>query len=260
MQAPRTVAAIGFLTTALVVVLVGVILIAPKDRSQYFWYRVLWTDFLAALIWAYVGCFLSVAGPNRLSRRFAGVVPAHGFVIVTYAVLSFALMLGFAWLDPSEPPSRPHMALQVVLAAILVILSSLLVLPALSASNRQDTTPSETAYPPFHLASQIRSEEDRFATPFATPTGGAVTGDLERSVHQALKTLRERILYSLEGISGVEGDSHYMEFAERVMRLCRAFSTVTVPLRTPSEIQDQMKEIQSLIRMTGTLGQSLKRR
>ena len=243
MRTTRSVAVIGFVTTSLAIVLVPLILIPSTQRSQYFWYRIAWAGVLALMIWGHA--FVKV---GQVSPRFAGVLPAYGILVIAYTAVSLSLMVGFAWLDPSASSNRIHIALQVGLGALLVIVSALLVLPA-SFASAGAPVPTTADQRPFHLVSQIRSQEERFAS-----------GKTAVRLSDALKMLRERILYTLDGMSGVEHSPDYGELAVRVSRLCQSLSNITPTILSEAEIAARLEEIQQLIRMVATVSSSLTRR
>jgi len=256
MSTPRIVTIIGFLATIVAIVLVPLILIPVPDRSQYFWCRIAWAVFLAVLVWAFAG--------NQFSRTaipsFGGVLPAYGVVVFFYAGFSFALMVAFAWFDHSQSGNRVHIAVQVIGTTVLVIVSALLVLPAYfsrhSGSSVHNDWPTAVGMSPFQLAAQIRSQEDRLAT----PQRGLLFADAERHTCQSLKTLRENLLYSLDGIEGIERTPAYAELSDRVSRLCQDLSAVTFAPPAPGAIEDSITETQDLVRTVAAICKSLTRR
>ena len=261
MRPPRTVAIVGFITTSLAIIVVPLVLVHAADRSPYFWWRIAWADFLALLAWSSLGGLLYASTAIRSMPRIAGVVPAYDLVVMTYAALSFALLVCFAWLDPTDGPNRIHMAIQVVLLASVVIAAALLYLPAHYATVRTSHDASgdqgtRSVRRPFELAAQLRSEEERFATP---GNSGAIF-DADRSLHQALKSLREKITYSLDGVAGVEDDPEYDKLAVRVVGACSSLSAIQAGGCSGAEAAAVVREVQSLSRMVTNISNGLKGR
>ena len=251
MHPTRTVAIIGFLATSAAIVAVPLLLVPEHDRSAYFWWRIAWTEFLALLAWSLIGGRSMVSAESRPLPTFAGVAPAYGLVILSWGALSFGLVVCFAWLDPSVGPNSLHMALQVILLAATAIICALLYLPAHFAAKgtMRDTHRGPgrpTARMPFELASRLRSEEERFA------------GD--RRMYQAIKVLREKVVYSLDGVAGVEGDPEYSELAARVMSVCNALQVVQPGDGSANGIDATLREVQTLSRMAASISDALKRR
>jgi hypothetical protein len=261
MQPTRTVATVGFTTTSLAIIVVPLVLVHAADRSEYFWWRIAWADFLAILAWSSLGGLVYASKAVRSMPRIAGVAPAYDLVILPYAVLSSALLVGFAWLDPTDGPNRIHMAVQVVLLASVIIVAALLYLAAHFAAIRspQDARMdhgTRSVRHPFDLAAQLRSEEDRFATPGSS---GAIS-EVDRNLHQALKSLREKITYSLEGVAGVEDDPEYGKLADRVASVCCSLSTIQTGGRSSAEADAMVREVQLLGRMVANISNGLKGR
>ena len=262
MRPTRTVALIGFLVTSLTILIVPLVLVHAADRSAYFWWRIAWTNFLALLTWSYLGGMLSVSAAIKSMPRIAGVAPAYDLVVLPYAGLSFALMVCFAWLDPTDGANRIHMAIQVVLLAATIIASALLYLPAYFAAAGTSHDPNRDqqvrrSVPlPFELGSQLRCEEERFATPGISGT----LSDADRHLCQTLKGLREKLMYSLDGVAGVEDSPEYREMATRVVTVCSSLSRVRAGSGSGTELDAAGREVQALNRMAANISSSLKRR
>ena len=181
----------------------------------------------------------------------AGVAPAYALVILSWGALSFALVVCFAWLDPSTGPNRVHLALQAVFLAATAIVCALLYLPAHFAAKgaMRDTRRGPgrpTARLPFELASRLRSEEERFVA--------------DRRMYQAIKTLREKVVYSLDGVAGVEHDPEYGRLAARVISACDALQAVQPGDGSANGTDAALREVQALGRMAASISDSLKRR
>ncbi len=262
MRPTRTVALIGFVVTFLTILIVPLVLVHAADRSAYFWWRITWTDFLALLTWSYLGGILSAPTALKSMPRVAGVAPAYDLIVLPYSGLSFGLVVCFAWLDPTDGPNRLHMALQVALLATTIIVSALLYLPAhfsaagTSHDPNRDQQARRSVPPPSELGSQLRCEEERFATP---GTSGGLS-DADRHLYQTLKGLREKLMYSLDGVHGVEDSPEYRELATRVVTVCSSLSLVRASSGSGPELDAADREVQALTRMAANINNSLKRR
>ena len=114
----KAIAVAGWAISALAILGVSTLLVTPEHRSPYFWHRILWAQFLAALVWAFVGSFVSNALLGRKAPRAeGGILPAFGFVVTAYAALSATLMLSHAFLPGNDFLNRFHLAGQIVSTA-----------------------------------------------------------------------------------------------------------------------------------------------
>ena len=92
---------LGFAATSTAIIALALMWIDPADRSEYFWRRVIWTEFLAGLVWAYVGGFFSLlVRKNRDVKGLGAILPGLGVTIFFYAVSSFLLMMVVAAFSP----------------------------------------------------------------------------------------------------------------------------------------------------------------
>lgn len=261
MRTNRNVAIIGFITTVIAVFIVSLLIVPPTDRSPHFWARIAWTDFLALLVWSHLSGLILWTAESKNLPRLAGVFRAYGFVAIAYAAVSFVLLIGFAWLDKTNSPNRIHMAIQVVLLALTVILSALMYLPAYfagkgTAQESRGTVPSSSSRRPFELVSQLRSEEVKFA-----PPGNSVaTTEGDRRMHQAIKALREKITYSLDGISRVKFDPEYGALVTRIESVCYSLSVIRGGSSTVGEPDATVRELQTLTDMVEGISNGVKRR
>jgi hypothetical protein len=109
---------VGFVATVLAILAVPVVLVPPESRSAYFWLRIVWAEFLATIVWAYLGGFAGAGlSADKGERGQGGMLRAIGVTAVTFAVISGALLIGDACLPDSSPLNRVHLAIQIVLAA-----------------------------------------------------------------------------------------------------------------------------------------------
>jgi hypothetical protein len=205
---------IGYLITAAVIIAVPLILIQPDARSEWFWHRIGWTEFLAVLLWGYFGGFVRYAlGGRARSSASGGVLPATGILITIYAIASFVLLSVTA-----DPSTRWHLATQVLLlAATAIILVFVEYARSGATSGREDLDTPQVSIP--DLCSRLQQHEQRFSS--------AKLGSRTRALHDSIKGLREAVLYSLRGVGQVRHSTEYRDFVETTERLCGAVTAAT---------------------------------
>jgi hypothetical protein len=207
---------IGFLATGITIVLLPLILTDPESRSVFFWRRIAWTEFLAALVWAYIGGFFSLIVPkNRSLSRLGGVLPALGIVIFFYTFSSFLFMMIAAYLPQV---SVINMASQVYRAAGLVVIIVFLFFSWITGTAGSEPIP-KGILAPNELIISIQNEENKLLMrqgvfiPLEVKDG---FGDLR----VALKSLREKIQYSIPHAGRIGTNADYIAFSKSVAQLC----------------------------------------
>ncbi len=205
---PGSIAALGgFLATSVAVIALPLILIAVENRSPYFWHRIAWAEFLAIIVWASMGGYLSA-----ITRRgVGGALPATGIILYSFVALSFLFMIAHAWIpanDSSDMLDRVHVAVQVLglVVTILIVLGMYFVTASAGAAIAQ---PSGFVSPPrlASLLSNAREMLDR---------NNAAT----KPLMTALTALEEKISYSLQETGSITQSSEYEAFARDVAALC----------------------------------------
>lgn len=249
----KIVAAAGWVITTLAIFAVSTILIAPEHRSPYFWQRILWAIFLAGLVWAFVGGFVSNALLGRKeSRGDGGILPAFGVLAVGYAAASLTLMLLQAWSPENELLNRFHLAGQIVLLAAVGIVCVLLNISRTASAHGTEPIP-EGVRSPAALSSLIKAEENRLAQ-------SEPRKDLE-SLPSLLKTLRERIQYSLPHVGEIGVMSEYRVFAESVEKICHDTSEIVQhPADAGNRLSLLKQEVSNLASKADLIADRLKRR
>ena len=108
---------LGWAVTISAILAIPLIAIDAADRSPFFWHRVLWTSFLATMVWSIGGAFILRSTDRDVdTQRTAGVLPSLGLVVVGYAAASFVVMLLFMLVVDSHSPSKAPLVMQVLLA------------------------------------------------------------------------------------------------------------------------------------------------
>ncbi len=203
---------VGWLATAMAVAVIPVLLIRQDQRSELFWHRIMWAEFLAALVWGYFGGALKFIfqGPNTRPST-GGILPATGFVVIGYAALSFLLMV----LDINSA-SRFHTAAQVGLLAAAIITLVFFGFAHAGAVAGAEAIPDGLASPS-ELGDSLRFKEEKlWPSGSRTPPAGE-----SRRLHEALKMLRETLEYSLPHVGRVGRNAEYSQLAGDIQMLCR---------------------------------------
>lgn len=249
----RIVAASGWAISALAILGVSTLLVTPEHRTPYFWQRILWAQFLAALVWAFVGGFVSNALLGRKAPRAeGGILPAFGFVVTAYAALSAILMLLHAFVPENDFLNRFHLAGQIVLMALAGTVCVFLNISRTAAAHGIEPMP-DGVRSPAELGALLRAEESRLVQ-------GGKQNDAE-SLASVLKTLRERIQYTLPHVGEIGTRSDYKVFAAAVEKVCQKVavnSRVTVPVENQSNALAQ--EVSDLALKVELIADGLKRR
>ena len=202
----------GYLITAVGILAIGLTLTPPESRSDLFLPRMLWTEFLALLIWSTVFSFLRVASSRKEEGRgVIGVLPGAKLVIIAYAILSFIVMLAHAYLPESVVASRTHLIVQIALGASAGIIFVFLSISSASAATGLERT-FDGGASPADLCVLLEEQEIRVHQ--------FPIYDVWRQIERSLKTLRETVRFSLPAVGNIGVRPEYHDFAERVKSVC----------------------------------------
>ena len=196
----------GYLITAAIIVAVAVTAITPVKRSESFWYNVALTEFLALVVWAYLGGVFQLLLPaTKEPRGLAGVLPITGLIVFGYVIFSFLLML------LSEQLGQSHWTAQFVLLMGFALWFAPLNLARFGAVAGTEPIPPQIRAPQ-DLAAMLRIHEDMLWTPLPA----AAT----RRLSEAIKALREKIQHSLPNVGRIGQTQEYQNFARQIEALC----------------------------------------
>lgn len=245
---------IGFAATFITIVLVPLIITEAASRSPYFWQRIAWTEFLAALVWVYIGGFFSLVIPkNRSIRGLGAVLPALGIAIFFYVVLSFVLMMIAAYL----PHFRSlNVASQVYRTAGLVIIIVFLFFSWVTGT--ADTQPIPTGvYTPQELTISLQRVENALLSQqvFIKPDVKACFDAFRTS----LKNLREKVQYSIPHVGRIGSNDGYVVFSKAVIRLCEDCSALDAQALDIEKLESGIQQISVLSRQLQSIVQTLRR-
>jgi len=226
----------GWLISALAIVLVAPLIVAEEYRSDYFWYRVLWTEVLCTLFWASASFYVLVSSAQKDSvSRFGGIAPTISIVTAVYAFLSFSVMVIQAFMSGSDTVSRIHWILQIVFFAIAALSVAFL------SISREATTSGlafdkSKAKKPKELHDMLADQESSLRS--------AVSHELRASIKQ----LRETLVYSLNESASLGELQDYQELSREIETLC---NSVAVLQSVNEESADQFSSLmQSAIALT----------
>jgi len=199
----------GFFITAITVVILPLLVIPAEHRSEYFWFKILWVEVLAALAWGYLGGGIQAVLYSAIQGdRSAAVIPALGITVFSYIGLSLMILLSSSFASDNSWVNRYHLALQIFITFLFLITNVGLYTTAVIAS-RDSKTFSSDVKTPEQLAVMLNAEESRLS-------GIAeVTKDVKVFI-QSLKSLREKISYSLPSIQIIGDNPQYLNFVRQV--------------------------------------------
>ncbi len=204
--------AAGYAITAIGIFGIGLLVVPTESRSNLFWPRMLWTEFLALLIWFSLTAFFRNAALGREDKnRVMGILPATQMILVIYAALSFLLMITHSHMQETGLGNRMHLMLQIGLAAVTGILFVFLNITSAAAGHGLEKT-FAFGMSPAELCASIREQEERIHGFPKLPS----STQMERS----LKSLREKIHYSLPAVGQLGASSAYREFSQEVQAAC----------------------------------------
>ena len=225
----------GWLITALAIVLVAPLFVAEEYRSDYFWYRVLWTEVLCLLLWVSVSFYFLVSSIQKDSvTRFGGIVPTVSIVTVVYALLSFSVMMIHAFLATDDTTNRIHWILQITFLTIAT-LSIVFLSVAREAATSGLRFGNVKAHSPKELHDLLVVQE----TSLRTPTS--------HELRASIKQLREALVYSLNESASLAELPDYQEFCRGIEALCVSIAGL------PSAVEKNTDQFNSLCQSAITL-------
>jgi hypothetical protein len=248
---------VGFLITAITIAVLPMLIVQPENRSEYFWQRILWTEFLAIIFWVFQGNFIAVVFPTgKDSKGLAGMLPSLGIVITFYTTASLILLLVHAWYPNNEVLNHFHLPAQVVIAAIALLTSIFLTYSLPAPGYDAEPIPRELKSPS-ELGMLLHTEEDRFS-----PSG--LKGNIQDeviSLYNAIKSLREKLIYSLQGVGAIGTNQNYIGFVKDVQTFCQDISSLDWSNEQPKTLFVQfINQADQLKRRVDLIADSLKRR
>ena len=199
----------GYAITVIGVLGAGLLIIPEESRSNLFWPRMLWVAFLSLLTWGSLTCFLHGATLGREDqKRVMGILPATQMTLVTYATLSFLLMIVHSLIPVSDSGSRIHLMFQIGLAVVSGITFIFLTIASVSAANGLENT-FESGLSPAGLCALLKEQESKISSDSSA-----------KSLEKIIKSLREKIQYSLPAVGTIGSSSTYHDFSKAIRNVC----------------------------------------
>ena len=202
----------GWLITALAIVLVAPLFVAEEYRSDYFWYRVLWTEVLCLLFWVSASFYFLVSSAQKDSvTRFGGIAPTVSIVTAVYALLSFSVMVIHAFLYASDTTNRIHWILQITFLAVAA-LSVVFLSVAREAATSRLAFDNAKAHSPKELHDLLAVQETSLRSPAS------------HELRASIKQLREALVYSLNESASLAERPDYQELCRGIETLCESIA------------------------------------
>ena len=120
----NTICLAGFAVTAAVAIALPLVIIPTASRSDLFWFKILWAVFLAGVVWlSLYSYFAAPLSPDESRKGVGGVSPILAIGGFCYAAISLALMIVLSFLPKVDWLDRLHMAIQIILGAVAILLA-----------------------------------------------------------------------------------------------------------------------------------------
>lgn len=202
----------GWFIVGLAIVLVAAIIIPEDSRSDYFWYKVVWTEMLNFLFWGSTAFYVLVPGTQKDSvTRFGGVAPTISIVTALYAVLSFSVMSIHAFMPESDIVNRVHWILQIILFAMTALTVVFLSISRAAATSGLGFDRTK-ALPPKELHDLLAVHES------------ALRNSATRNLKRNIKQLRETLIYSLNECASLADLLDYQQIAREIKEFCASIA------------------------------------
>jgi hypothetical protein len=238
----RAALAFGWAVSAVVVALAAILVVPEANRSEYFWHRLLWTEFLLLATWLSAG-FSVVAPFYRDAKLAGGILPSVALVVIGYCALSFSAMMANAFVFGGNSGGNGHLVAQLVLFVITaVVVVFLIVARAAQATGSGHDVEGFVA--PQLLCAELSSCEE-FLRRNAHESGSK--GSLTE-----LQSLREAIQYSIGNTGGLDALPEYSELSSSVrelVRLAKAIPSAGQPTESNHAISDRVARLVSLVQL-----------
>ncbi len=211
----------GWLLTALGILAIGLNLVSSEFRSSMFWPRLLWTEFLALLVWSTLFSFVGAASrSDDDSRAVVGVLPGAKIVLLVYAILSFALLMVHSCCSETTLNSRVHLILQIVIGVGTGIAFTLFSISCTGASVGLQRV-FHPGSSPEELSNVVHEQEMRVHQFPIHPVW--------QRLEKCLKGLRELLQYSMPHTGDIGTDADYNGFAASLISACEDLSSHNDP-------------------------------
>lgn len=200
----------------------GVILVPESSRSDYFWYRLVWTEILNVIFWGGSGLYLiNSATRDDSTSRLGGIAPSVSIATALYAVLSFLAMAAHSLSSGGEGIDRMHMAVQVILLGVSALTILFLSMSRAGATSGLEFDRMNTPAPK-HLHDLLAFHE------------ASLQGEANTMLKGNLKQLREAVNYSLHQSLTLAQLEDYQRLAREIQQLCQQISELPSTSASPN--------------------------
>lgn len=201
----------GWLIIALAIIFVAPLIVPYDHRSDYFWYRLIWTEILWLLFWLSLSIYTT---QKDSTTRFGGIAPTICLVVSTVTILSFTLMIASSSLPNYDPTGRWHMALQIIFFAVAGLAVVFLSISRAGAAEDLRCPVQETPTPK-QLHDLLALQESSLHTSSSTP------------LRNSIRRLRETLLHSLNESLSLYNHAEYRELSRDVLALRDSLAEIT---------------------------------
>jgi len=212
----RITSILGLLISVAAVYFIAVIAVPEDSRSDFFWYRLVWTEALLLMIWSsFYLYFRATVDPLDHLKRMGGIAPTICIVVISYSILSFVSMMLHAFVDETNTGNRFHWIAQIVFlsGAALTVLSLYKAKVGASAGlNADSNTPSPSVL------------HDMLATCEAS-LANKCTDESVLELTRGIKRLRESVKYSLNDSASLADSQEYQALCAGITELCKSVTS-----------------------------------
>lgn len=219
------------------VLAIALLLQDPSQRSEYFWTRLAWIEFLIGLCFLFTNnYFLSIIFGENVKEK-GGAMPALGSIIYLYSFLSSILVIVTSFLPDNNLISRFHFILQILLIASFAIIYLLINL-SLAAALSGSSIP-KNVIPPSQLITKISMLEKRFKNNFSSNENVELI--------KTIKKLRESIQFSIPNSGKSLNSIEYQSFITKIDHLYEDAKSNSLNFDDANTLNDIIKKLNDLI-------------
>ena len=237
--------AAGFLLAAIAVLASGLTIVPTEERTQAFWYRLVWTEVLVLLIYLPAFSFFKAADSDQAhGRSTIGVLPGAKIVLIAYALISFFLMMVNVYHHGEYLPNNIHLAVQIVITFLMGTIFTLMSVSYTTAATGLEKT-FTPGLSPKELCDQLKGLESHLK---AMNSGAEFL-----PLIQSLKKLRETIQYSIPHVGRIGESTAYQQHVDDVLSMINSTRNLD---KRGTNIKTSELQIADLIHATNSIARS----
>lgn len=220
---------------------IGLISQDSAHRSEYFWMRLLWVEFMTLMCFLFTKDYLlKVIFKDDLKEQ-GGAMPPFGFALYIYSLISVVLVIATSFLPENDFLSKFHVILQVILFGGFSIIYVLINFALAGAVSGTKSISGST--PPSQLAIKIGNLEKKFRTDLL------LSADTE--LVNEIKKLRETIQHSIPNFGSYLDSMEYQNFALDIENFCDEVKFISTT--NPDRLLSVKRKIRDLTIIAGSL-------